>query len=313
MRSSRSCIRQRRRGLAPLELTLALPLLLMVMALMVIMGTAGAWKVRTLANSRQAIFRAMHPRDTDNDPHPDNWWPSSTMMAYHNGGTSFLSSDPYAGHDVVRGPNIADPNTGNSLRVLINTLDMRNGMNSGEASVDHDPPMLAKLGVRNSFRRNNVMFAGQTWQYNNLGIPSNRTRRILYTYDFEMSKYNQQAAAQVRAAESAIRSNPHRADLVVLDRDAELRAHFGRYSDFYPRPAPFCSHNPLILQRDVLPPLLEAIDNVPRAMTNRFLQMYQEQLQALEAQNPPPPDYNQRKAALEQLIQQLLDFRATLP
>ena len=301
-----------RRGLAPLELTLALPLLLMVMALMVIMGTAGAWKVRTHANARQAIFRSMYPRTTDNDPHPPNWWPSSTSMNYHGGGTSFLSADPYASHTAVRGPSIADPGTGNALRVLINTLDMRRGMNSGDASVDHEPPMWSRLGFRNTFNRDNVMFAGQTWQYGNMGIPSNRSRRILHTYDFEMGKYEPQAASRVRAAESAIRTNPNRADLVVLDRDAELRAHFGRYTDFHPQPRGHCTHDPAVLLRDVIPPLLTSIDNVPRRMAERFLRMYREQLQALEAMDPKPPNYAQEKARLEQLIQQLEDFLSTL-
>jgi hypothetical protein len=301
-----------RRGLAPLELTLTLPLLLMVMALMVILGAAGAWKLRTLANSRQAILRAISPRTTDNDPHPPNWWPAATVMQYHANVPSPFPGDPYVEHRVVRGPTIADPRTGNSLRVLIRTLDMREGMHSGRAAVDHAPAMWPRLGVRNAFSRETVMFAGRTWQYGNMGLPSNGTRRILHTYDYEMSRYNPGAAAMVNLAAAALLANPYRPQLEVLDQDAELRAWYGRNIDFHPQPPAACTNDPTVLRNQVLRPLLQRIDNVPRTMAETFLRMYQEQLAALENQNPPPPDLATQRAALLQKIRQLEDFLSTL-
>lgn len=302
----------RRRGLAPLELTLALPLLLMAMGLMVLLGVAGAWKVRTSANARQAILRSVYPRTTDADPKPVNWWPASASMNYQRGTTSFLTADPYASHTAVRGPSIADPETGMSLRVLVDTLDMTQGMASGNASVNHDPPMWSRLGYRNNFNRHNLMFAGQTWQYGNLGIPDNESRRILHTYDYEMSRYNPSAAARVQAARDAIMTSPYRSDLMVLDRDAELRAWYGHNFDFHPYPRQACTHDVMTLQSLVMPSLLQRIDNVPRQMAQTFLNMYQEQLQLLEAMMPPPPDYAAQKADLEEKIRQLTEFLTTL-
>jgi hypothetical protein len=304
--------RQSRRGLAPLELTLALPLLLMVMALMVIMGTVGAWKVRTAANARQAIFRSTFPRTTDNDPEPPNWWPQSASMRTHGGGASFLTGDPYADHTAVRGPTIADPETGNALRVLIDTLDMTRGMSSGQATINHDPPMWSRLGFRNAFTRENVIFAGQTWQYGNMGLGSNSSRRSLHTYDYEMSRYSPEAAARARAAANGILTNPNRPALMVLDRDAELRAWYGHDVNFHPAPRNACTHDLGVLRRTVLPDLLQRIDEVPRRMTETFLRMYEQQLRDLDAMDPRPADYASRRADLTQKIRQLTDFLGTL-
>jgi hypothetical protein len=312
MQRSRRLLPSQRRGLAPLELTLALPLLLMAMALMVILGAAGAWKVRTSANARQAIFRSIHPRTTDSDPHPDNWWPQSADMRYRGGVRSFLTEDPYADHTAVRGPSITDPETGRALRVLVDTLDMTQGMASGEASVDHPSAMWSRLGFRNDFTRNNVMFAGQTWQYANLGIPSNNSRRIRHTYDFDMSRYNPDAAARAQAAAGGILSSPYRQALMVLDRDAELRAWHGHNIEFHPFPPAACTYDRVQLQQVILPQLLARIDDVPRNMAQTFLNMYEAQLRRLDAMDPRPPDYNQRRADLMQKIQQLRDFLTTL-
>lgn len=305
-------VRVNRRGLAPLELTLALPLLLMAMALMVILGAAAAWKVRTSANARQAIFRATYPRTTDNDPVPSNYWPQSASLRYYRGGTSFLTDDPYAAHTAVRGPSIADPETGNALRVLIDTLDMTQGMATGDAHVNHEPAMWSRLGYRNDFTRHNLMFAGQTWQYANLGIPSNNARRILHTYDFELSKYNPPAAARVQAAANAILTSSYRQALMVLDRDAELRAWYGNDVDFHPNPPSACTHQLATLQSLLLPQLLSRIEDVPRRMAQTFLNMYQQQLADLDALMPPPADYAVRRMDLLEKIQQLQDFLTTL-
>jgi hypothetical protein len=314
MRRQTCRIRRRRSGLAPLELTLALPLLLMAMALMVLVGTAGAWRVRTNVNSRQAIFRSMWPRTTDQDPNPQSWWPASASMSYHGGGASPLDSDPFVDHTVVRGPVVTDPETGNLLTVQIDTLDMTDGMSSGRAEVDHEPAMWPQLGARNRFSRETVLFAGQTWQYGNMGIPSNQSRRIEYTYDYELSKYNPQAAARTLAARDAILANPERPALMVLDCDAELRAWYGDYVDFHPRPGVSCIslddlEDPIRLRQIVLDPLLDRIERVPERMAQTFLSMYQAQLQALLQSNPGAA---QQIADLQEKIRQLQDFLATL-
>ena len=56
-------IRYRRRGLSPLEMVLALPFLLCIMALMVNFSDVACWKVRSLTVARQAVWGAAHGAD----------------------------------------------------------------------------------------------------------------------------------------------------------------------------------------------------------------------------------------------------------
>jgi len=51
-----------RRGLSTLEMVLALPVLLMIMALIINFGTVAAWKVRGLCAARHAVWSSRWPR-----------------------------------------------------------------------------------------------------------------------------------------------------------------------------------------------------------------------------------------------------------
>ncbi|MFG0335491.1 MAG: hypothetical protein ACF8TS_19195, partial [Maioricimonas sp. JB049] len=175
--------RHRRAGLAPLELVLSLPLLLMLMALMIIIGTAGAWKIRTDANSRQAVFRAMWPRSGANDPKPSNYFPPSTRLAWTSASPSPLGSDPFADYEVVRGPAIGNPLNGSILEVILPTLDITLGLRTGTASIDHELPLWPRLDRRNNFVRDTQIFAGNQWQHNQMGF-RNEARRIPVTYAY---------------------------------------------------------------------------------------------------------------------------------
>jgi hypothetical protein len=304
----------KRRGLAPLELVLSLPLLMMLTALMIIMGTAGAWKVRTLANSRQAILRGISPRSTDGDVHPANWWPDQTTMSYvSGGGASPFQEDPYVDHFAVRGPYITDPGTGNALEVFNDTMDMTDGLRHGSASIDHDPPLWQGLGTRNQFSRATVMFVGLMWRWGDMANWSPDSRRIPRIYDFDMSLWNPQAAAMTVQARDAILYNPNRPSLVVLDHDAELGQWYGHYFEFHPHPPHACTNVLAELRQNAQQPMIESIRRVPRSMASTFLQMYQEQLAILEATTPRPPGYNQQKAFLEERIRQLEAFLQTVP
>ena len=66
--------RSGRRGLAPLELVLSLPVLLFVMGLMILIGWAATFKVRTQIHAREAAWRSIwraNPRtDAQDMPNP---------------------------------------------------------------------------------------------------------------------------------------------------------------------------------------------------------------------------------------------------
>ena len=120
-----------RAGLAPLELVLVLPILLFVMALMMNLGTGGAWKLRTQINARHAAWRSLEQRTGNNDPHPGNW-PSDATLDSGPTSPSAIPFDPYAGETVVRGPVLVEPVAGEWLPVRPDYLDMRPQMLGGD-------------------------------------------------------------------------------------------------------------------------------------------------------------------------------------
>jgi hypothetical protein len=316
-----------RRGLAPVELVLSIPLMMILLALMIIIGTAGSWKLRTQANSRQAAYRSIWPRTGDADPKPDNWWPGSARMAFRNANPDPFQRDPFAQHPVVRGPVIGSPAGGNVLRVIDDTLDMTEGMNEGYAEIDRELPLFRALDYRNRYRRSNQIFADQQWQHAQMRI-GNLSRRIPVTYEYDLARWDPAATSRMMMAVNQLLSNPGRQTLFILDRDDELRSWFGppyqpysntRYDrvSVYPPAARGCNLSRCscsgIDLRIHVDNLLEEIEDVPRDLANLFLQMYQQQLAILDSTMPPPPGAGQMRADLMQKIQQLRDFIATLP
>ncbi|QDU37275.1 hypothetical protein Mal4_15850 [Maioricimonas rarisocia] len=311
-----------RAGLAPLELVLSLPLLLMLMALMIIIGTAGAWKIRTDANSRQAVFRAMWPRSGAADPKPSNYFPPSAQLASTSASPSPLADDPFADYEVVRGPVIGNPFTGSILEVILPTLDITLGLRTGTASINHELPLWPRLDRRNNFVRDTQIFAGNQWQHNQMGF-SNEARRIPVTYAYSLDRFAPDAATAMLDAASALVDpgrNPFRTMLFVLDRDEELRTWHGdpytpysqdRYDwlSAYPPVSVGCDLD-LQSRTDAV---VGRIEDVPRRLAGMFLRMYQEQLTALDAMAPPPPNASQIRADLQSKIDNLNDFISNLP
>src|SRR5688572_28950253 len=104
MRSNRhSCRSLARRGLAPLELVLWLPVFMMVLALMVVFGNAAVWKVRTAFAARDAVWRIRTPRTGQNDPAPANFRPATVNITAGDAGNLPSLDDPRIDHPVVRG------------------------------------------------------------------------------------------------------------------------------------------------------------------------------------------------------------------
>ena len=68
-----------RRGLAPLELVLCLPVLLFVLALIVDAGSKSCWKMRGLVAARDAAWRSRYGRSGANLPNAVPWRSPATM------------------------------------------------------------------------------------------------------------------------------------------------------------------------------------------------------------------------------------------
>src|SRR5687768_14084671 len=77
---------QQHRGLAPVELVLAIPLVMFTVALSVIVGTASCWKIRSSVVARNEIWTYRMPRDaTPPNPRPEGW-PVGAAANHYGGG-----------------------------------------------------------------------------------------------------------------------------------------------------------------------------------------------------------------------------------
>jgi len=318
--------------MAPLELVLYLPIMLFVMALMMIMGTAGAWKARTHANARQAVWRNLELRTGQDDPHPSNW-PNSASITSEDGTPALFEQDPFLQHTVVRGPLLIDEATGNFLPIRNRTLDMTEGLLSGRASIRRDFPIFQALPPHEiDFSRSHPIFDGSRWQFFTMGMSSNLARRVLFTYDVDwQSRIGQPAMDYVTAAMDMLNS-PQRDNLIPLTGgDPEVRTLIGRSSpDFRPgirldsergsisalwgqqlRPQ-ICEADPQRVQEDQVQRLLNSIEGVPRRMTSYYISVYQQAIRNLESQDPQPPGAAAQIAEWREYIRQLQSFQNQL-
>ena len=315
---TRQKAKQRRTGLAMLELVLSLPIMLFVMGLMIIFGAAGSWKVRTLSNSRQAVWRTFSPRTGDDDPIVLGFR-SPSEMSVEDGDASIFDEDPFAEFPVVRGPQIVDPQSGQSLPVRQGLLDITVGLVQGHASIERGYPVLSDMPPgRIDFVRKHAAVDGR-WQFWDMGLVSNRTRRVRFMYPIDLQGRMPDLTQQYVNAALAIGQSPNAQALNVLDQDDELRSFYGRYIDYHARVGRGCTTDTSELQ-NLLDDLVPRINpGVPQRMTRDFIKMYETQIANLQAQldNPltPPGQQGGLQGQIEQLqtqVDQLRQFQSTL-
>ena len=330
-----------RHGLAPLEMVLSLPILMFVMALILIMGTAGAWKVRTQANSRQAAWRSLWPRTGANDPNPAGW-PQNAAMQYYDANVPLTPADPLADFPVLRGPMLAEP-SGQFLPVNTNILDTSFGMKHGHARIQRRYPLLAKLPPHGiDFPRETVVLDGTRWQYPTMGIGSNVTRRILFLYDFQLQARAPQLTDDYGMAALEIVNNPRKVELTPLEGgDPEILQLLGSVSPNFVRgflinvnwrgtqipqvssnvPG-YCTTNSGQVRTDKVEQYKRDVERrIPRAMSDYYISVYQRLKQQLEgqqqaqqnAQLPPIPGLQQQIDDLQKKIDQINQFKGSLP
>jgi hypothetical protein len=337
---------RRRAGLAPLELTLSLPIMLFVMGLMIIAGTTGAWKARTVTNARQSVWRTLHPRQGSEDGNPLGW-PSSARMHVEDGQDSLIAFDPYEYHTVVRGQPLTAP-SGETMEVEQGLFDMQEGLRLGHAAIERRYPVMGNMPPgRIDIRRDHAIL-DENWTFQNMGLSSNRIRRINHIYPQDREAQLMQQAIRYQNAAVVILSNPNNPILDILDNDQELGSpmpggmmyepaygigyspdyHLPNDRDLFRRltdPRRICSYNPQTIRDNLVIDLLNAINQVPRRLTNDHLRMYNAHvqhidrlLQALDGGQLPDrtraylqtkrPQMQQNKGQLEQYIRQLEQF-----
>ncbi len=315
--------KERRTGLAMLELVLSLPIMLFVMGLRIIFGAAGSWKVRTLSNSRQAVWRTFSPRTGDDDPIVLGFR-SPSEMSVEDGNASIFDEDPYAEFPVVRGPQIVDPQSGQSLPVRQGLLDITVGLVQGHASIERGYPVLSDMPPgRIDFVRKHAAVDGR-WQFWDMGLVSNRTRRVRFMYPIDLQGRIPDLTQRYVNAALAIGQSPNAQALNVLDQDDELRSFYGRNIDYHARVGHACTTDASELQNLVDSNLEDSLvprinPGVPQRMTRDFIKMYETQIASLQAQlnNPltPPAQRGRLQGQIVQLqtkVGQLGQFQSTL-
>lgn len=308
-RVSRTALPGKRRGLAPLEFVLWLPVLLSVTALMVVFGVMGSWRVRGEIVSRDAVWRARWPRSGRSEPRPPpRVWPDDAEMR-------LAAADPFTNldlpalqHSVVRGP------LPGGFEVH-NTLDPVRGAVEGQAEIERRFPLIPKLGpYRSGVIRHPLL--GDHWRIAEMGAP-NAVRRTLIIYT--LPKTEQSLPDAFASEVEALVAMSNYSALNVLDADQEIRKYTGGFVDFHPRMPQMCTldseqveqrREQLVDHRDSRGEIqLGQISRLPRTMTNFFLGMYRSRVSALENQIM---QMQQEQTSIPQQLSDLADQAADL-
>ena len=162
----------RRRGLAPLEFVLWLPVFLFVTALMVNLGTMTAWRMRGEIVARDAVWRVRWPRTGRDEPRPETKvWPANAKMDVAGDVEIARLDDQAIDLPVVRGPL----DNGFIVRPLLDPD--RAGAYRGSAEITRGYPLLSKLGEFNSGEIRHPMLHGQ-WQASQMNVENEAGDRV---------------------------------------------------------------------------------------------------------------------------------------
>lgn len=253
-----------------LEMVLALPILLFVMALMVNFGTAATWKIRGLIVARHTAWASRSPRTPDAFPPPVGSIGIADFAIAPPDHAQDLDNAPALHRPVARGPLPL----GN--RVDAELLNCNRGLRSGRATVEREFPLLGKkIGPYRLEPHTEVL--GDPWQFDDMGLRHNGERRIPVIYDLVKAP-----ASLSQAYFNAVKSilNPQlQWALRPLDHDDEFFAYGGTAApDFHPTLGALCTRNHAVVQQAV--DLLEKrIADVPETLAREFKELYERALQ----------------------------------
>lgn len=168
-----------RRGLAPLELTIALPLFLFILALMIDFAYVAAWKVRGSSVARHQLWANRYPRSLKDVPDV-TYWPTSAsrgMGGAADAGSTDLNGS-LTGFPVMalRGPMPG------AVTIKPELLDANRGFQIGTASMVRDFALLSKrLGTYSVWAHTTLM--DSLWQFQRMDLSQNADPRLLPLVD----------------------------------------------------------------------------------------------------------------------------------
>jgi len=327
-------LRSDRPGLAPLELVIAVPLFLFIMALMINFGTVAAWRVRALAVARHAVWASRHPRNLALAPRPE-YWPANAGLGSGGDADAPILDDPRVNLPVARGPRLA------SFVVNSELLDPARGFRRGSSELTRDFPLLPTLGPYEL--RSRAPLLDNCWQYHQTSLPrywhDRWAHRVTALYQLPTAGGNY-LAMYVQAA-LAILNMPERPALLILDRDPEFPAYAQRFGwrgggspDFHPSLSSFCTTDLSVAHDEVErlldriggvrpqqgPPRVNHVPSLAERMASAYINLYQSVIQELNNQlnavPPPPPGQiaaiQAEIAQLQQWVGILSNFRQSL-
>jgi len=306
--------RRRRRGLAPLELVLWLPVLLMVMALIVNYANMTSWRLRGEVVARDAVWRSRWPRAGRVEPRPPSRvWPADAGMGLRGDDPMWMLDQPHIDHPVVRGPVLELGDPPRQFRVNP-VLDPQVGAVRGTSDISRRFDLLPALGRYRSGEIAARMLTRQ-WQCAQMGF-ANHHRRSLVLYEMPRTPPHL-PEAYVRSVVDLL-GIPHYDAISVLERDQDWWLYHGSYPNFYPRiAADYCETDPAVVYERSVVPMIDRIDEdgevvlgrisrLPRRMTRAYLRMYEATRQEIaeleeELAGLPPPTEARRLAILSRL------------
>ncbi len=133
---------RKRTGMAPLEMVLVLPFLMMLMAMIIVFGYATMWKLRTENVSRDAVWRARFGQFANVDAQLAEW-PEEAASSI----APATQISTFDGEAILRDPLVTGPL--GSIGVNQEVLDYSRGNMAGIATINRDPPVFAKLSSFN--------------------------------------------------------------------------------------------------------------------------------------------------------------------
>lgn len=163
---------QHRHGLAPVELMLVIPLMMMVAALLLFATNAAVWKLRSHNAAREAVFQQVHPRFGEAPVVPPEWRRPDVSMSVAPG-PPVWAEDPFLQHQLFRGPSWRGINVNDTL------LDGASGIQIGHAQSNIKSKLWPQMKVSYRFQRDVALLSHQQWQYDAMGLPGNGSRRSI--------------------------------------------------------------------------------------------------------------------------------------
>ena len=281
----------RRTGLAPVEMALVLPFLMLFMATIIAFGYAATWKIRSEVVARNVGWRSRFPRWANFNARAAEWPQPAIMNRFVGAPLANLDED-----GVTEAPIIVGPLP--QVNVNSNTLDFTRDVVVGNAQITRRPPVLPRLGEI-SFDTEHPCLDDH-FTHSEMGI-SNYSRRIPVIYETDLDFILD--SAEILNAVAAIENNPDRGLLMALEDDEEFIDWYGSAPDFHPRVS---TRNYQLdrdwVRRNRVQPLLDSIDRLPQTMVSATIALYRAQL------NSQPPLSESIQGQLRQKIEQLTQY-----